>query len=258
MKAPARNGTQSRSAARARAEERLRQYRTGALAPGTPDLKRLVHELEVHQIELEMQNEQLRRTQVELETTRERLALLYDAAPVGYLTIDSSGLVHEANLTAVRLLGCHRERLAGQGLFRFIAPESRDTFHFFCQSLAETEDKRTVELRFQRSDRSTFVGWLESHPEPLTVDQPPRFLRALSDITDRIKAQENITQLAAIVESSNDAIISRTLEDVIVSWNPACERILGYSAQEMVGRPFRLLVPPDRQPNLQTIRQRIL
>ena len=258
MKAPARNGTQSRSATRARAEERLRQYRTGALAPGTADLKRLVHELEVHQIELEMQNEQLRRTQTELETTRERLALLYDAAPVGYLTIDSSGLVHEANLTAARLLGCPRERLAGQGLFRFIAPESRDTFHFFCQSLAETEDKRTVELRFQRSDRSTFVGWLESHPEPLTVDQPPRFLMALSDITDRIKAQENITQLAAIVESSNDAIISRTLEDVIVSWNPACERILGYSAQEMVGRPFRLLVPPDRQPNLQTIRQRIL
>jgi PAS domain S-box-containing protein len=81
---------------------------------------------------------------------------------------------------------------------------------------------------------------------------------ALSDITDRIKAQENLTQLAAIVESSNDAIISRTLDDIIVSWNPASERMFGYSAQEIVGRSFRILVPPDCLDNLQAIRRRIL
>jgi PAS domain S-box-containing protein len=121
-----------------------------------------------------------------------------------------------------------------------------------------TEEKRTVELRFRRSDRSTFAGWLESHPEPLTPGQPRRFLMALSDITMRIKSQEHVTQLAAIVESSNDAIISRTLGDVIVSWNPASERMLGYSAQEIVGRSFRVLVPPDRLRNLLSVRQRIL
>ena len=258
MKAAARKGIQPHPGYRARAEERLRQYGAGAFAPASRDLKKLVHELEVHQIELEMQNEQLRRTQVELETTRERLALLYDAAPVGYLTIEGSGVVHEANLRAAGLLGRLREQLPGQELSRFVAPESRDAFHFFCRSLVAAEDKRTVELRFRRSNGSIFTGWLESHPEPLTPVQPRRFLMALSDITERIKAQENLTQLAAIVESSNDAIISRTLEDVIVSWNPASERMLGYAAREIVGRSFRVLVPQDRLRNLQTVRQRIL
>ncbi len=232
--------------------------RESALAPATPDLKKLVHELEVHQIELEMQNEQLRHTQVELETTRERFALLYDAAPVGYLTIEGSGVVREANLTAARMLGRLRGQLPGLELSRFVAPESQDAFRFFCQSLGGAQDKHTIELRFRRSDGSIFTGWLESHSEPLTPGQPRRFLIALSDITERIKAQENFTQLAAIVESSNDAIISRTLEDIIVSWNPASERMLDYSAREIVGHSFRVLVPPDRLHNLQTVRERIL
>jgi PAS domain S-box-containing protein len=136
----------------------LRQHSAGLLTPATAGLEELVHKLEVHQAELEMQNEELRQTQDELETTRERLALLYDSAPVGYLTIDGTGVVREANLTAARLLGCRREQLPGRELFRFLAPESQDAFHFFCRSLVAVEGKRTVELRFRRSDHSTFAG----------------------------------------------------------------------------------------------------
>jgi len=205
-----------------------------------------------------MQNDELRRTQLELETAHERLALLYDSAPVGYLTLDDAGVIREANLTVARLLGRGREQLIGRELSRFTAAESQDACYFFCRSLRVSNGKRTIELRFRRSDGTTFAGWLESDPESLSPGQPRRFLTALSDISERIKAQESSNQLAAIVESSNDAIISRTLDDVIVSWNPASERMFGYRAKEVVGRSFRLLVPPDRVENLRTVRRRIL
>jgi PAS domain S-box-containing protein len=204
-----------------------------------------------------MQNEELRRTQRELETARERLALLYDAAPVGYLTIDSTAVIREANSTAADLLGCPHQQLAGRGLSRFVAPESQDAFHIFCGSMLAAEGKRAAELRFRRSDRSTFAGWLETHPEPPTPGEPPRFLLALTEITERIRAQEHLAQLAAIVESSNDAIIGQTLDGVVVSWNPASERIFGYSTGEMLGRPLHILVPPDHLDSLQAIGQRI-
>ena len=88
--------------------------------------RRALHELRVHQIELEMQNEELRRTQEELEASRARYFDLYDLAPVGYFTLSEQGLILEANLTAAKLLGVARGALVKQPLSRFILPEDQD------------------------------------------------------------------------------------------------------------------------------------
>ena len=258
MSAVVRNSIPRHPGLRAGAEARVDQSRTGFHPPPAAEVEQLVHELEVHQAELEMQNDELRRTQLELESARERLILLYDAAPVGYLTIDPSGMICEANLTATTLLRCSRADLVGRPLFRFVTRESRPATQGFLQHLRGRERTGTAEIHFQRSDRTAFTAWLECHPEPRTPGQPQRFLMTVSDITLRLEAHAQQRQLAAIVESSSDAIISRTLGDVITSWNRASERLFGYSAREMIGQSFRLLVPPDWQDELRAVRERIL
>src|SRR5659263_48950 len=92
------------------------------------DALSLIHELQVHQIELEMQNEELRRAQKELEDARNRYSNLYDFAPVGYFTFDKNGLILEVNLTGSKKLGSERNSLINKPFSLFISPDSKDVF----------------------------------------------------------------------------------------------------------------------------------
>src|SRR3954464_11523059 len=107
------------SEGRARAVERLEQRKKTALGPDA-DAARLLTELEIHQVELEMQNEVLLATRAELETNLARYTLLFDFAPVGYVSLSPDGKIHEANLAAARLMGCERLRLIGRPLEKFV------------------------------------------------------------------------------------------------------------------------------------------
>ena len=131
--------TPMRRAARARESRRTRPgdeaETRSAFARGS---RQLLHELRVHQIELEMQNEELRRAQEELEASRARYFDLYDLAPVGYFTLSEEGLILEANLTAARLLGVARGALVKQPLTRFILPEDQDIYYLHRKQLFET------------------------------------------------------------------------------------------------------------------------
>jgi PAS domain-containing protein len=96
---------------------------------GSQTTEQLLHELQEHQIELEMQNEELRRTQVELKALQSRYFDLFDLAPVGYVILSENGLIVEANLTAATLLGVARNALVNQPLTRFFLPEDQDIYH---------------------------------------------------------------------------------------------------------------------------------
>jgi PAS domain S-box-containing protein len=115
------------------------------LSPG--QMEHLVHELRVHQIELELQNEELRRAQEELEASRARYFDLYDLAPAGYVTISTLGLITEANLAAAALLGAPRNALVGQPLSRSILPEDQDIYYRQRRELLKTESAQVCELR---------------------------------------------------------------------------------------------------------------
>ncbi|MBC7683548.1 MAG: PAS domain-containing protein [Ferruginibacter sp.] len=110
-------------------------------------MQRTVHDLQVHQIELEMQNDELRRTQLLLETARSRYFELYDMAPVGYCTVSDAGLVVEANLAAAALLGLPRGALVGQRISRFIGKDYQDTYYRLRQHLTDSSKPRTCELQ---------------------------------------------------------------------------------------------------------------
>ena len=160
----------------------------------SPEEARVLQELQVSQIELEMQNKELRRTQTELEASRSRYFDLYDLAPVGYFTISEQGLILEANLTAVRLLGVARSNLVRQPFSRFIYPQDKDSYYQHRKQLLATGEPQVCELRLIRKD--VVPIWVRY--EASTVQNAVGAtvcLAVVSDITER-KHTEKSLQLA--------------------------------------------------------------
>jgi two-component system, cell cycle sensor histidine kinase and response regulator CckA len=156
--------------------------------------RRALHELRVHQIELEMQNEELRRTQEELEVSRARYFDLYDLAPVGYFTLSEHGLILEANLTAAKLLGVARGALVKQPLSRFILGEDQETYYLYRKALLETGAPQAWELRVLKKDAAPF--WVRVEATTATdADGALVFRAVVSDITESKRAEEQRAKL---------------------------------------------------------------
>ncbi len=172
------------------AEERVGadEIRAEALSP--EDTQRALHELRVHQLELEMQNEELRRAQLELETARARYFDLYDLAPVGYFTLSERGLFLEANLTIANLLGVPRRTLQEIPLARFIFPEDQDTLSQHRRMLYETLAPQSCELRLLRQDGSHFWARVEATVAQDDAQEAPVYRAVVSDLTAQKRAEE--------------------------------------------------------------------
>ena len=230
---------------RQRAEATLAERRQDLADIPVADLHRLVYELQVHQIELDLQNEELRQAQVALQAAHDRYADLYDFAPVGYLRLDATGVILEANSTATQLLGVPRRHLIGQRLTEWVAPEAQDTIHRHrLQVVAETTT-HTCSLCMQRQDGTPFYAQLKSLARREVEEAPLHWYLALTDQTALRQAEEQVAWNAAIVDHSRDAIISTTPDGTIVSWNAGAERLYGYRTPEVIGRPLDLLAPPE-------------
>ena len=121
----------------------------------------LLHELGAHQIELEMQNEQLRHAQTELERSRDRYIDFYDFAPVGYLTLSRDGVIEEINLTGAELLGVARGKLLQRRFAPFVAPSDRERWDRFFPSVFRKDCKQRCELKFQHGDKSCLHAQLD-------------------------------------------------------------------------------------------------
>jgi PAS domain S-box-containing protein len=121
-----------------------------------------LHELQVHQAELEAQNEELRRTQIELDHTRARYFDLYDLAPVGYFTINETETILEANLTAASLLGLHDKSLIGRPIRKYILPADQDVYYSHRRKLVDTGAPQTCELRMTKMGNAPFWAQLMS------------------------------------------------------------------------------------------------
>jgi PAS domain S-box-containing protein len=132
---------------RSRAEERLGQQKGDAARQSVADPQRLVHELEVHQVELELQNAELVQARGELELALEQYTELYDFAPVGYFTLDKAGLVRAANLAGATLLGLERSRLLGRSFASFVPLADRAAFGQFLERALAGGARQELELR---------------------------------------------------------------------------------------------------------------
>ena len=159
------------------------------------DMQRTVHELRVHQVELEMQNEELRQTQKALNAARLHYADLYHQAPVGYCTVNDAGLVLEANLSATTLLGASRGGLVAQIFNRFIAEEDVDTYYLLRKKMVKTGEAQSGELRMVRQDGAPL--WVHVAVSAAADALGAPVLRiVLTDITERKTAKDQIENLA--------------------------------------------------------------
>ncbi len=170
------------------------------------DARSLIHELQVHQIELEMQNEELRRAQRELEESRNRFSDLYDFAPVGYFTFDKNGFIIEVNLTAANKLGVERSFLIKKPFSLFISPGSKDVFYLHLRHVFRTGVRQTCELKLVDKKGVQFDIQLESLSVQDGEGNSSHCRAAISDITERKRTEEAIQNALAYAESIIDTI----------------------------------------------------
>jgi PAS domain S-box-containing protein len=150
------------------------------------DSQLLFHELRVHQIELELQNEELRRAQVELETARERYFDLYDMAPVGYCTVDEAGHILEANLTAAKMLGLTRAALVKQKFTHFMTKNQQPTYLQCCAKAHGSGQTQSCDLQMRRGDsQPIWIGLAANLAKGPTGSTTLRVI--LKDITERVR-----------------------------------------------------------------------
>ncbi|MBN1757666.1 MAG: PAS domain S-box protein [Chitinispirillaceae bacterium] len=157
-------------------------------------LQKTLHELRVHQIELEIQNEELRRVQEELEVSRARYFDLYDLAPIGYCTLSEKNLIRDANLTIGDMLGRTRTALIRQPFSRFILPEDQDIFYLLRKKPLQNGVSHTGELRLLKKDGTPFWVHLVLSAYRIT-DGEPGIRVVVSDINERKQLEDARTFL---------------------------------------------------------------
>jgi PAS domain S-box-containing protein len=164
--------------------------------------ERLLHELQVHQVELEMQNAELHEARDRMEVLVEKYTDLYDFAPVGYFSLDESGRIMEANLTGATLLGVERSRLINQPLQRFVAPASQPDFLTFLQRVFAETGKQVCEAALLRADAAAF--WAGFHGmAAVTARGPQKWCRvAISDITSLKQAEEAQRRVKVLADAN--------------------------------------------------------
>ncbi len=207
------NTPNSNGALRRRAEARLREKRRSkqseAGVPKTaPDAQRLHHELQVHQVELEMQNAELQESRDRMEALLEKYTDLYDFAPVGYFSLDEQGRILEMNLAGAAMLGVERSRLINALLPRFLAPASQPDFLAFLQRVFAGTGKQVCEVQLLKRDAA--VSWASIHGvSAISLNGPMKWCRvAVSDITSRKHAEEMLRR--------NEALFSALIEQAPV------------------------------------------
>ena len=232
---------------RRQAEARLRTTDRDVAAMRVNNVQQLVHELQVHQIELEMQNEELRRIQVALEAARDRYMDLYDFSPAGHLTLDVRGTIQEANLRAGTLLGIDRRKLVGHPFPRVIAVGYEASFQRHWQEVLTSGRRQTCELLLRTEKGPSRWVYLESlavHEESGPVTH---WRTSLLDVSDRKLAEQELeaqrAQLEGIIASAMDAIITMDESERVLLFNRAAESMFGCQAADAIGQPLDRFIP---------------
>jgi len=243
-------GDPEKSAAlRRQATERLSRKTTSVRVPDSnAETERLLHELQVHQIELEMQNEELERSHAAVDSLLQHYTELFDFAPIGYVRLTEDGMIREVNLAAAKLIGLERARLTGARFRQFIAPMAHAAFDSFLTELSREEVSHSCDVTLLR----------ESLPPATVMLSATRFssdgqsLVAITDMTESRRADEALRLRDRAMQAVTQGILitdPNRLDNPIVYASPGFERLTGYRAADVLGRNCRFLQGPETVAN---------
>lgn len=221
-----------------KAEEELKKLKSiGTLAYTNEGGQKLVHELQVHQIELELQNEQLREAEMRAQAEAERYRALYDFFPGGYFTLNREGTIMELNLIGAKMLGAGRVQLVKANFRIFVTLSTRLVFNLFLEQVFKHETIQSCEVSLNVNGKPPLFVHLEGL---VSEDETQCFMRA-QDITAFKEAAENLREseirYRRLFESSKDGIlILDAVSGEILEVNPYIIQLLGYSYDELIGK----------------------
>jgi PAS domain S-box-containing protein len=215
----------------------------GALEPA--ELARSMHELLVHQVELELQNEELVEARSELEQNAALLKDLYDFAPVGYFSITADGMIRKLNFTGARMLGSERGRLVGRSFTKSLVQADQTVFERFLAGVFDSESREPCEVRISHHDGSESIASLRG---ALSTDGLVCRMAAM-DVTEQrhleAETRAKIEDLDRIFNLSHDLLAIIGPDGCFRRINPAFHRVLGFSPEMMAGCDLLRLVHPD-------------
>jgi PAS domain S-box-containing protein len=232
-----------RTQAEARLAKSSRQYEDLSVA----EVKNLLHDYQVYQVELEIQNEELRDAQKQLETARDRFARLFNDAPVGYLTIDEYGIIGQTNQTFASMVGQSPQQLSGQAMVDCIIPADRSAFHGRFKAFFKNPAGKQLDFTLRGKPGGLAVrcvGRMETeahgHPEK---DAAQRLLLVVTDISEQVRAENTLREreqfLSAILETTQDGFWVLDAQGRVIETNESYCRMSGYPRDELL----RLRIP---------------
>jgi PAS domain S-box-containing protein len=218
------------------------------------EIATLVHELRVHQIELKMQNDELRRIQAELENTRDRYVHLYDFAPTAYFTVNGTGAIAEANLTAATLLARPRADLVGQMFSRFIHYDDQDVWYHHRKHILETGDFQSFQLRLVKQDGALLYVHLECMRAAGGDGEPKAIRIAATDVTSLKQVEQALQQANTTLEQR---VAERTIQ--VGQRNVQLQKLALElsSAEDRERRRIAMILHDDLQQGLASVRFRL-
>lgn len=248
-------GKSQASSLRRRAEKQVAKRTGSAASNAGRDMKRLVHELEVHQVELELQNEELRQARMELEASYNEL---YDFAPVGYFMLGRHGAIEKTNLTGAGMLGPARAQLLGRRFAAFVSPESIVHFNDFWRRVTQGYNKQSCVVTLMKRDSIPLVAYIEA-----TGAGPDSSCRAVVvDITSAEQAKLALRQseerLNLALAAAGMGVWEWEYATGDIYWSSECFRIFGVSNLSPKLRTLEKLLHPEDTPRIRSIVSRAL
>jgi PAS domain S-box-containing protein len=243
------------------AEKRMSETAGGPAPPiRKEDMKKLIHELQVSRIELEIQNEGLIQARDEVEALLGRSTSLYDFAPVGYFTLDHQGTIHNVNLAGAALLGLERSLLVDRRFPAFVSEDSLPVFNAFMKTVFEQETKQSCDVELRNRNDQPIVVRIEAD----VAGAGKECFMAVTDITERKRAEEALREseerLHLTLDATNDGLWDWDIPSGKAVFSPRWYTMLGFEDGEMpadYATFTRLVHPEDIDPVEATIQDHI-